>query len=314
MDEKQRERISSFINKYILNFRRQLREKRLPRGSFSFAKPTNYYLHLDKTNLHMIFSSEYAGGIPEVMYYDMTKYDAVPIEAFAEFIRGEKGLTDWSELTFNAKVLDLPEAEQSALIDRLTNEQMSREYQAMLQQHQRLSISIEQLRKFLEVATEDDLINILLVPLLRTIGFKTAEPKGHKDRSLEFGQDIRKMKIQIPTGHWLYFSAQVKTGDINANTTTQKGNVERILTQTKMQLNWEMFDPETNQKVKPDHIMLIVSGDISEAAKQYVYTHELYRTKRVLMWEKGTIIRFCEDQGLPEATQKSISKYVNKKS
>lgn len=253
------------------------------------------------------------GGIAEVMYYDVTKHEAVPIEEFAKFLCDEKGITDWSGLTFSAKILDLPEAEQNPLIERLANEQMSREYQVIVQQHQRLFIPVEQLRKFLEVATEDDLINILLIPLLRQIGFKTAEPKGHKDRSLEFGQDIQKMKIQIPTGHWLYFSAQVKKGDINANTATQQDNVEKILTQTKMQLNWEMTDSETNQKVKPDHIMLIVSGDISEGAKQYIYTHELYRTKRVLMWEKGTIIRFCEEKGLPEIIQKTILEYSNKK-
>ncbi len=76
-----------------------------------------------------------------------------------------------------------------------------------------------------------------------------------------------------------------------------------------MQLNWEMVDSETNQKVKPDHVMLIVSGDISEGAKQYIYAHEFYRAKRVLMWSKETIIRFCEEQGLPETVQNKIAKY-----
>jgi len=58
--------------------------------------------------------------------------------------------------------------------------------------------------------------------LNRHLGFKTAEAKGHRDKTLEFGQDIQKTTIQIPTGHWLYFSAQVKKGDIKYGTTNKK--------------------------------------------------------------------------------------------
>jgi hypothetical protein len=150
------------------------------------------------------------------------------------------------------------------------------------------------------------------VPLLRHIGFRTAESKGHKDRSLEFGQDVQRMKIQIPTGHWLYFSAQVKKGDIKANTESQNENVEKVLTQTQMQLEWQMPDIETNQNVKPDHILLIVSGDITESAKQYIFNHSLYQRKRVLLWEKETIIRLCEERGLPETVQRTITDYNQK--
>jgi len=117
------------------------------------------------------------------------------------------------------------------------------------------------------------------------------------------------MKFQLPTGHWLYFSAQVKKGNIKANTKLQDGFVEKVLSQTYAQLNWEMPDPELGINVKPDHVLLIVSGDITEAAKQYIYRHSLTKERRVLIWEKEQILRRCEEFGLPETVQHTILNY-----
>lgn len=120
------------------------------------------------------------------------------------------------------------------------------------------------------------------------------------------------MKIQLPTGHFLYFSAQVKKGDIKGNTKNQKDHVEKILTQTYSQLEWAMPDSEMGINIKPDHVMLIVSGEITESAKQYIYGHSLVKQKSVLLWEKDTIIRMCKEKGLPEQVQRIILEF-NKK-
>lgn len=310
-DDKLSEKISSFVSYYIDKFQEELRKRNLGVGLFSFGRPTNYYFSIDKHNLHMIYSSQFAGGIAEVIYMDFREQqkDSFTIEEIANFLHTQRGITEWSGLTFDVTILDKTESEKEKIIKERINEQIRIEYQKLIQTHQPLFISKEQLITFLQKASEDDFTNILLIPLLRHIGFKTAEAKGHRDKTLEFGQDIQRMKIQLPTGHWLYFSAQVKKGDIKAGTETQDQNVERVLTQTQMQLEWEMPDPETNQNVKPDHILLIVSGDITEAAKQYIFKHSLYQRKRVLLWEKETIIRLCEEQGLPETVQKTILDY-----
>jgi hypothetical protein len=262
----------------------------------------------------MIYSSQFAGGIAEVMYIDLRtqEKETFSLPELATFLRAQKGITELQGISFPLNILDDPEEKQNSLISKSAIEQVNREYQSLIQRNQPLFIPVEQVKRFLEIASEDDLTNILLVPLLRHLGFKTAESKGHRDKTLEFGQDIQRMKIQIPTGHWLYFSAQVKKGDIKANSVTQQENVERILTQTQMQLEWEMPDAETNQNVKPDHVLLIVSGEITEAAKQYIFNHSSYQRKRVLLWEKETILRQSEEKGLPETVQKTILDYNQK--
>jgi len=227
----------------------------------------------------------------------------------ALYLQSQKGITKWSGISFKIEVLDYSQAEKMEIIDEQTEEHVSKEYKMLIQKHQPLFISREQLERFFDISSETDFTNILLVPLLRHIGFKTAEAKGHRDRSLEFGQDIQRMKIQLPTQHWLYFSAQVKTGDIKANTTGQESFVEKVLHQTYAQLQWEMPDPEIGINVKPDHVLLIVSGEITESAKQYIYRHSLTKERRVLLWEREQIIRICEKSGLSETVQNTILKY-----
>jgi hypothetical protein len=238
--------------------------------------------------------------------------DEFKIEEFTNFLRAQKGFNQWNGLTFPKTVLKFDEKKRDTFIKTQTQNHIATEYEVLIKKHQPLFISEEQLEKFLDIATEDEFTNILLIPLLRHIGFITAEAKGHRDKSLEFGQDIQRMKLQIPTKHWLYFSGQVKRGDIRANTKKQKENVEAVLTQTQMQLEWAMPDTETNQNVKPDHILLIVSGNITEAAKQYIFNHTLYKRKRVLLWEREKIITLCKDKGLPETVQKIILEYNQK--
>jgi hypothetical protein len=119
------------------------------------------------------------------------------------------------------------------------------------------------------------------------------------------------MKYQIPTGHWLYFSAQVKKGDINSNASQLNKNINHVLNQTYTQLEWEMPDTEANSLVKPDHILLIVSGNITESAKRFIFDHDLYKRKKVLLWEKEKIIRLCDEKGLPEQAQNKIIKFIS---
>jgi len=314
-DSELQKKISAFVSEYIDEFQKQLKTKNLATGFFSFGRPTNYYFSIDKKNLHIIYSSQFAGGMAEVLYMDFReqKKDSFNIKEITNFLQAQKGITELDGLSFAKEILDLPKLEKDKTIQESISNQIKKEYQKLIQTNQPLFISKEQLISFLQKASEDDFTNILLIPLLRHIGFKTAEAKGHRDKTLEFGQDVQRMKIQLSTGHWLYFSAQVKKGDIKAGTNSQEQNVENVLTQTQMQLEWEMPDIETNQNVKPDHILLIVSGNITEAAKQYIFKHSLYQRKRVLLWEKETIIRLCEEKGLPETVQKTILDYNKSK-
>lgn len=313
-DEELRQKISRLANLYIDLFVEKVRATTFSPAEFSFGKPTNYYFVIDRKFLHMIYSSDFAGAIAEVFYIDLRnqKPDSFSLEEVARFLRSQRGFQDWTGVNFSIELLDYDNDNLRKNLETVAADKVRDEYNKFIIKHQPLFIPEEQIRRFLGIATEDEFTQLLVVPLLRHLGFMTAEAKGHKDKSLEFGQDIQRMKIQLPTGHWLYFSAQVKRGDIKANTKQQKDNVENVLTQTYQQLNWEMFDPELGINVKPDHVLLIVSGDISEAAKQYIYRHELVSKRKVLLWEKEIIIRLLKEKGLPAQVQNIILE-VNKK-
>lgn len=313
-DEKQKEKINIFFDKYFDVFKNESAKTHVGLANFSLGKPNNFYFAIDRKKAHFIYSSDFAGGIKEIIYVDLRdqKGENFSIEEVAIFFRSQKGFSVWRGFSINASLLQKSKAKIEKEASDLAMKAVQQEIQELIKKHQPLFISTDQIEKFLNNSSEDEFTQILLVPLLRHIGFNTAEAKGHRDRMLEFGQDIQKMKIQLPTGHWLYLSAQVKKGDIKANTQQQKDNVEKVLSQTYSQLEWEMPDPEMGINVKPDHVILIVSGEITESAKQYIYRHSLVKKKRVLLWEKDTIIRMCREKGLPEQVQRIILDFNRK--
>lgn len=177
-----------------------------------------------------------------------------------------------------------------------------------------LFLSQTELQSFLELADEDTFIDILLVPVMRKLGFTCVLPKGHNDRSLEYGQDIRGFKFQIPTGHWLYFAAQVKAGPISYSAKEPAKNIEQILIQVRMAQNKKMFDYDTNRYHKPDHVILIASGNIVEGARIYLCEQlSEEQSQRILFWDSHLILERSEKVGLPSGVQHEIRNFLKEK-
>ncbi len=131
---------------------------------------------------------------------------------------------------------------------------------------------IEQRKKlsaFLESASEDEFTEKVLVPLFQRLGFHRVSAVGHKEKTLEFGKDLW-MKYQLPTGHWLYFCAQIKKEKIDSSGTGGNNNVANVLTQAKMAIDHPIFDPDANRKVLLDHIFIISAGEITRAARTWL--------------------------------------------
>src|ERR1700722_8153144 len=80
-----------------------------------------------------------------------------------------------------------------------------------------------------------------------------ASAAGHKEKTLEFGKDLW-MKYQLPTGHWIYFCAQIKKDKLDSNNASGQKNISNVLTQARMALTYPLFDPEVNRKVLLDHM------------------------------------------------------------
>lgn len=129
----------------------------------------------------------------------------------------------------------------------------------------------EQLSVYLDSASEDDLIEQVLIPMFRSLGFERITPSGHQDKALEYGKDVW-MRFTLPTRHILYFGIQVKRGRLDSSGVTKAGNanIAEIHNQLMMMLGHELFDPEQNRRVLVDHAFLIAGGAITKAARNWL--------------------------------------------
>lgn len=128
-----------------------------------------------------------------------------------------------------------------------------------------------ELSAYLDRCSEDELIEEVLLPLFRQLGFHRITAAGHKDKALEYGKDIW-MRYSLPTQHRLYFGVQVKKGKIDAAGVTKgaQSNVAELHNQALMMLAHEIFDPETNRRVLVDHAFIVAGGEITKAARNWL--------------------------------------------
>ncbi|WP_316828740.1 hypothetical protein [Pedobacter miscanthi] len=159
----------------------------------------------------------------------------------------------------------------------------------------------ELLVNYLNNCSEDDLIEEILVPLFRQLGYYRISIAGHKDKSLEYGKDIW-MKFMLPTQHWLYFGVQVKKGKLDSSGMTKGGNanIAEIHNQVLMMLAHEIFDPEIGKNVLVDHAFIIAGGEITKAAKNWL-ANALDKSKRsqILFMDREDIINQFIVNNLP---------------
>lgn len=133
------------------------------------------------------------------------------------------------------------------------------------------SLELEQRQRiitYLEKASEDEFTEKVLVPFFQRQGFHRVEAAGHKEKILEFGKDLW-MKYQLPTGHWIYFCAQIKRTKIDSKGVSS-GNVAEVLNQARMALSHPVFDPDINKRILLDHLFLISASGISRQAREWL--------------------------------------------
>lgn len=129
----------------------------------------------------------------------------------------------------------------------------------------------ERLVEYLNSCSEDELIEQVLLPLFRQLGFHRITSAGHKDKALEYGKDIW-MRYILPTQHIIYFGIQAKKGKLDSSGVSQgsNSNVAEIYNQVLMMLGHEIFDPETSKKVLVDHAFIVAGGEITKQARNWL--------------------------------------------
>ena len=158
-----------------------------------------------------------------------------------------------------------------------------------------------QLIAYLDKCSEDELIEEVLLPLFRQLGFHRVTAAGHRDKALEYGKDIW-MKYTLPTLHVLYFGIQAKKGKLDASGVGKSGsaNVAEIHNQVTMMLGHEIFDPETSRRVLVDHAFIVAGGEITKQARNWI-GNKLDATKRsqVMFMDRDDILNLFIVTNLP---------------
>jgi hypothetical protein len=158
-----------------------------------------------------------------------------------------------------------------------------------------------QLVAYLDKASEDELIDEILLPLFRQLGFHRVTATGHKDKQLEYGKDIW-MKYSLPTTHVLYFGLQAKKGKLDSSGTSKgtNENISEIHNQVLMMLGHELFDPEIGKRVLVDHAFIVAGGEITKAARNWL-GGRLDATKRsqILFMDREDILNLFTVTNLP---------------
>jgi hypothetical protein len=158
-----------------------------------------------------------------------------------------------------------------------------------------------ELAAFLKGCSEDDLIEEVLLPLFRQLGFHRVTATGHKDKALEYGNDLW-MRYQLPTQQFLYFGLQAKKGKLDAAGRSRDGNanIAEIHNQVLMMLAHEIFDPETNRRVLVDHAFIVAGGEITKAAKNWLAQQlDLSKRSQILFMDRDDILNLYVVSSIP---------------
>lgn len=159
----------------------------------------------------------------------------------------------------------------------------------------------DHLAAYLDKCSEDQLIEEILLPLFRQLGFHRITMAGHKDKSLEYGKDVW-MRYTLPTQHVLYFGIQAKRDKLDSSGVTKAGNanVAEILNQALMMLGHEIFDPEIGRKALVDHAFIVAGGEITKAARNWLGS-KLDQSKRsqIMFMDRDDILNLYTVTGLP---------------
>lgn len=159
----------------------------------------------------------------------------------------------------------------------------------------------QRLSQYLRAISEDQLIEEVLLPLFRQLGFHRVTAAGHRDKALEYGKDVW-MRFQLPTQHFLYFGIQAKKGKLDAAGATRSdhSNIAEIRNQALMMLAHEIFDPETNRRVLVDHAFIVAGGEITKAARAWLGNAlDAAKRSQILFMDRDDILNLYVVTNLP---------------
>jgi hypothetical protein len=187
---------------------------------------------------------------------------------------------DFSELVHGGYV---EESEVEGLFSRFFDLMLRRialDYQIygfVIQEDPRVDTRI---RHKLEIASEDQLIDGVLHPLLGRMGFERLRRVRFHGPN-EFGSDILPFRRRTPLGTLEYYALQAKAVPIHG-TSSRPGNAAEVLSQAAQALAVTFIDDLDNERKRVDKFIVACSKSISGAARRVI--EDAIEGKRALIF------------------------------
>jgi len=301
-------KIDEYIKKYTTFLLNEIENMSLSKSAFSLFKPHNSFFGVDTDNIHIVLSFDNAvPGMSHITKSNLRRFGKISQDEIIKACRRDLGYKEYAYFNFKSELFELSDSEVDQYLERLSKMNFDIELKSMVMQTKALYIKREKLRQYLITSSEDDFTADILVPLFRQMGFENVKEKGHDEKILEYGKDIRSMKYRLPTGNYMYFSAQIKTGNIRASSNAITNNISNILTQIRMMFDTQIFDYNINKNISLDHVYLISSGKINEQARNLLEQSLSKEYNRMILFlDQDDIINLCISYGLPLEIQRKI--------
>ncbi len=128
----------------------------------------------------------------------------------------------------------------------------------------------EELKSVIQRLSEDELIDIVLCPLLSSLGFKGVKPISFHGPQ-ESGADLRPFYKTNEFGKIIYYSAQAKAAKIHAKSGAKEGNVNQLIHQIKelFRTPFKSFIDNTEKRIS--YAFVFTSYDITPSARNQLF-------------------------------------------
>lgn len=134
----------------------------------------------------------------------------------------------------------------------------------------KISPNREELKRKIQSFSEDELIKVVLVPILYAQGFKGVKPVSFHGPG-ESGGDFHPFYKIEDFGKIIYYSAQAKAVKIQANAAKREGNVNHLINQMNELFRTTFNNLIDNTKTKITRAFIFLSKDIAPDARNQLF-------------------------------------------
>lgn len=156
----------------------------------------------------------------------------------------------------------------------------------------------EDLKSMIQKLSEDELITVVLRPLLNILGFKGVKPIAFHGPG-ESGGDFHPFYKTNEFGKIVYYSAQAKAVRIHAKAGVRKGNVNQLIDQVKklFRTPFKSFIDNTEKRIS--QAFVFCSQSITPEARDQLF-HEIENRQTISLVDIDDIVSSVLEQGISD--------------